>query len=99
MSRITLKMLEATCEHLNRITGSPLESHTKISETGFPRHKSNPDHFCLSQAYGGVKLVRYCTEGGGATDITHGYDTKSDLYDKMQAYIAGVRLGMELKNE
>ncbi len=97
MSRITIKMLEATCEHLNRLTGSPLESHTKISEKAFPRYRSNLDHFCLSHAYAGVKLVRICTDGGGETDITNGYDTKAHLYDKIQACIAGVRLGMELK--
>lgn len=95
MSRITIKQLEQCCEHLNRVTKSPLESHTRELVKGFPVYKSAPGHFCLSQAYGGMKLVRYTSTGGSEEDITYGYDTKPVLYGKIQGVIAGLQLAGE----
>ena len=94
MPRTTLKQLEQCCEHLNRLTGSPLTSHIRKPETSC--FKTNTGHFFLDQAYGGVKLVRYVSEDGAEMDITYGHTTKLILLGKIQAVIVGVRLGKEL---
>ncbi|MEK0324194.1 MAG: hypothetical protein QQN63_00690 [Nitrosopumilus sp.] len=99
MTRITLKDLENLIERLNRVTGSPMVSHTKldVADKAFPRYKSNPGHYCLDRAYGGNKLVRITSEGSGETNISNGgYDTKTILYHEILAILTGIEIGKGL---
>lgn len=87
MNRITNKDLEAVCQRINEITGSPIESYVRT------------DGKCLAQignyhidgAYGGVSLHRMCNQGGGVDEVFGcGHVTKRDLYYRMQAFIRGL---------
>ena len=62
MTKITQKDLEGLCNRLNRMTNSPMEPYTKGEDGKF---KANPGNYHLDYAYGGVKLVRMCNDGGG----------------------------------
>lgn len=47
--------------------------------------------YCLSFAYGGVALHRYCNEHGGVHDVfNRGHMPKRELYDMIHAYESGV---------
>jgi hypothetical protein len=85
--RTTLAQLEKLVEYLNKLTNSPMASYTK-TETGY---NANIGNYHLDGAYGGHKLVRMVSTGGGITDIsTIGFASKSDLYDWIHAYIKGI---------
>lgn len=84
--RITKADLENTVSRINEATGSPTESYTKTKDG----YRANPGNYHLNWAYGGCQLVRMCNNGGGITTITNGFDTKSDLYYQMRAYLNGV---------
>lgn len=90
MNRITEKDLQAVCDHLNRLTGSPKEPYTVSNG----RNVSNPDCYLLDHAYGGVALHRIANLSGGVYDIFHGHYTKRELYDRMHAYIQGIESTM-----
>lgn len=87
MYRITQKDLEILTKRINESTDSPLEPYTKKDNS----IKVNVGNYHLDYAYGGVKLVRMVNEGGGITNIsTTGYGTKRELYNWMQAFLAGL---------
>ena len=87
MTRITNKDLEAVVARINRATDSPDTSWTR-TDAGM---KANIGNYHISGAYGGVSLHRMVTDGGGITDVfSCGHITKRDLYDRMQAYLAGL---------
>ena len=89
MTKITQKDLEGLCNRLNRMTNSPMEPYTKGEDGKF---KANPGNYHLDYAYGGVKLVRMCNEGGGInTPISMGYETKREAYYMIHAYISGIQ--------
>lgn len=50
-------------------------------------------NYHLDWAYGGVKLVQMCSDGGGVYSITQGYDTKKDLYAQLKAFLHGLHTG------
>ena len=79
--RITEKDLRAVIDRINMVTGSPAK----------PYVDGKPQAGCyhLSGAYGGVALHRMARTGTGVTDIFYGHGTKRELYDKMQAWLAG----------
>lgn len=88
MQRITEKMLELSLMRLNAITNSPTSAYTK-NEAG--EFKTNPGHFHLSHAYGGVCVHRMYNEGGAVTTpILSYHTTKRDLYDRLNAFIDGI---------
>ena len=88
MSRITIKDLNAVCERLNRITGSPLVGYMK-GEDG--KYQSQVGNFHISQAYGGYSLCRMANEAGGVSDVFYsGHVPARDLYNQMQAFIRGI---------
>ena len=88
---VTQAVLECQVKIINRITNSPMISYTK-TDSGC---KANVGNYHLDYAYGGVKLVQICTDGGGITEISrNGYGTKRELYYWMDAFITG--LGVEL---
>ncbi len=88
MSRITMKDLEGQVNRLNRITNSPMESYTKLPDGKF---KANIGNYHLDGAYGGWKLGRICSEGGGVSDILScGYVSKREIYQLIYSYIRGI---------
>ena len=90
--RITQKHLEGMVSRLNRLTNSP---ETYMSDIG-GRRVINIGHFHIDGAYGGVNLVRTCTDGGGiSSPIGGGFCTKRELYEKLYAYIRGIELMQE----
>lgn len=89
-TRTTQKDLDGLVARLNRITNSPLE-YTNKSPNVSGHYSANIGHYHLDQAYGGIKLVRVCSEGGGITcPIYMGYETKRVCYGKIAAFIAGI---------
>lgn len=88
MQRITIKFLEAQCDRLNRLTGSPMESYSRDA-TG--RSKANVGCFHISQAYGGYALHRMHNEGGGVSEpLNTGHIPARELSGLISAYIAGI---------
>ena len=92
--RITIKDIENQLERLNEMTGHAAEPYSKGADGKF---KPNPGNYHLDQAYGGCKIVQMsCTDGcTGVSNVTHGFDTKRDCYEKLCAFIAGVRTEQE----
>ena len=89
MARTTIKDLERQVARINELTGSPATSYTKFKDGTI---KSNPLNYHLDQAYGGIKLSRMCSEGGGIYDISSGYGTKAELERFMNALIMGLQM-------
>jgi hypothetical protein len=91
--RITQKDLDHLVARINVATGSPMfpyNDHGKGSAPG-KRYTPNAHNYHLDYAYGGVKLVRMCGEGSGISEIsTGGFGTKRELYQWMQAFLAGL---------
>ena len=87
-NRITNTVLKAVVDRINRITDSPMEPYTKMPDG---RYQANIGNYHLSGAYGGVDLHRMHNESGGVTTpLNCGHISKRDLYNLMQAYIAGL---------
>ena len=87
---ITLKNLQAVVDRINKATGSPVKPYTEVND----KLIANIGNYHLSSAYGGYKLHRMCTLGGGIRDISNsGYMSKRALYDIMHAYLAGYEAG------
>ena len=84
--RITDKHLDALCARINKMTGSP-EAPYRRDADGM---RANVGNYHVSHAYGGVCLHRMSNESGGVTTpLTYGHVQKRDLYNAMQAFIAG----------
>lgn len=89
MERITQKDLENVVARINSVTKSPSETVTKKGKL----FSWNINNYHLDYAYGGVKLVRTCNKHGGISTIsTGGFGTKRELYNWMQAYLAGIAI-------
>jgi hypothetical protein len=87
MDRIGIKDLEAKVDYLNRLTDSPLEPYTRDGD----RFRSNPDHYQIGQAYGGVELQRIFNEGGAvSTPLNTGHIPKRQLAEILSAFINGI---------
>lgn len=82
MTPVTKKDLEYLVDRINRDANTPIQPYID----GIVQ----PGNYHLSWAYGGVKLVQICNEGGGERDITSGYGTKRELYYQMQAFLRGL---------
>lgn len=76
---ITNKDLEGLVKTINEITNSPTEGY-------------KPNQYMLDGAYGGWKLVRKCADNTGIHEITSGYVSKRDLYNRLQAILIGLRM-------
>lgn len=86
--RITKKDLEARIKYLNRLTKSP-ETHMTIKESG--ERVINIGHYHLDCAYGGYELVQIVNNGGGVrAPLNTGHVTARELYNCLNAYIAGI---------
>lgn len=88
--RITLAYLTAVIERINKATSSPLTPYTEDAEG---RLRGNIGNFHLSRAYGGYCLHRMATDGGGVSDVFYcGHTSARDLYNRMHALLAGLRI-------
>ena len=83
--QITIKDIRAVVDRINLITNSPGSPWSKDGD----KYRANVGNYHLDSAYGGHQLVRMVNDGGGIEVIIHGYRTKRDLYNLMQAFIAG----------
>ena len=88
MTRTTKANLEALCDSINRATGSPEAAYTRDADG---KLRGNPGNYHLDWAYGGVKIVRMCNEGGGITNVTEGFNSKRETYGLGHAYLRGIR--------
>lgn len=92
MTRITKSHLEAMAHRINVLTGNPTaywNASTTLTEAG---------HYHLDYAYGGVALYQTSNGSGGARDVLRsGHVSKSNLYDRMCAYIYGIEDSKEAK--
>jgi hypothetical protein len=87
-NRITDKDLKYLVDRINEVTGSPMQAWTKQPDGSF---KAQIGNYHLSHAYGGVCLHRMSNEGGGVhTPLFCGHRPKRELYEAMQAYLAGL---------
>lgn len=88
MERIRRKDLDVLVDRINMVTGSPMASYTKTDKMPY---KANIGNYYIEGAYGGVKLVRIVSDGGGIENIsTGGFGTKRELYNWMQAFLEGL---------
>ena len=88
MQRITDKDLENLVDRINRTLGTPM-TYATANDDG--KRTINIGNYHLDSAYGGVQLVQTVTIGGGVRVIIHGYGTKRELFNKMHAFLEGVR--------
>lgn len=87
MTRITNKQLDNLVNRINKATGSP-STYITVKDG---QRIININHYHLDSAYGGVKIVRTCNDGGGIQDISrNGYGTKRQAYDFMEAFLIGL---------
>ena len=85
--RVTQKDLEQKATLLNEITGSPLTAWTRTDG----KNTANIGHYYISQAYGGVNLMRNVNLGGGVSEpLSFGHVPKRELYPMLCAFIAGI---------
>jgi hypothetical protein len=88
MERIREVDLENLAEIINKKTGNPLTPYKK-DETG--KFSAQIGNYHLDYAYGGVALEQMVNIHGGVNSVFGcGYVTKRDLYNRMQAFIAGL---------
>lgn len=89
MNRITTKQLEAMTQAINKTLNAPTVSHHRGDQN---QMVPNPGHYQISQACGGVNLVRIESEGGSESDVFgHGHVPKRQLYNELRAMLAGIR--------
>lgn len=87
MERITEKNLNGLMERINTAAGTPLAPWQRNAEG---KLKAAIGNYHLEFAYGGCKIVQTVSEGGGITSITHGYQTKRQVWDMGQAFLRGL---------
>lgn len=86
--RITDKVLEAKIDKLNDMTGSPTSYATRKADGATV---TNPGHFHLDHAYGGVSLHRTMNGAGGIEDVFRcGHVMKRELAGLIDAYLCAL---------
>jgi hypothetical protein len=91
IERITKNRLRGIVSRLNEQFGQPVDAWTR-DESGNLR--ATPGVFVLDCAYGGYRLSRVISEGGGERDITP-RGTARETYDNIRAFMAGVEAARE----
>jgi hypothetical protein len=88
-SRITNKDLQAACDRINCMMGTPAVPYARNADG---THTAQIGCFHLSHAYGGACLHQITHASGGCRSVLGGgHVTKRDLYGQMHAYIAGLQ--------
>lgn len=94
--RITDKHLQALCDRINRVTGSPMVPYALDTVKG--KHVAQIGNYHISHAYGGVSLHRMVNDSGGVSSpLGYGHVPKRELYERMQAFIAGIGAAEEMR--
>jgi hypothetical protein len=88
--KITMRDLEGAVKRLNALVKANPAPYTvegyKVS--------ANVGTYYLSGAYGGHKLERMATSGGGTCDpLRSGYCSKKELYNLIWSFIYGIEEG------
>ena len=87
MQQITIKNLEGVVKRLNGLVGIDKPNYRTIGE------------YVLDGAYGGWKLARLVSEGGGQEDISSGgFVSKRELWNQVQAIIKVVYAQREVSH-
>ena len=81
MQRINMKDLYIVLDEINKLSR---------------KEKGQVGSYHISSAYGGYKLEELESDKGGISSVTYGYDTKGILYGKMQAFLAGLKMGRNI---
>jgi len=90
-NRVTQKMLDNLCDYLNKITGNPETTYTKGADG---KLRANIGNYHIYWAYGGACLHQIQGEGGGVTcPLSQFCMPKRELWERMQAFIAGIEAG------
>jgi hypothetical protein len=90
MKRITRKMLEARIETINSILGLPATPYSFSVVTG--ERVANIGTFHLSQAYGGYCVAVLVNDNGGCSSpIWNSHIPARDAYERISAFIAGLK--------
>jgi hypothetical protein len=90
--RITKNDIKRLATRINEITNSALEYSTEVNG----KRVINVGHYCIGYAYGGCRLDRVCSDGGGISVIsTNGYGTKRELYNWMTAFVVGLEYAID----
>ena len=92
MERTTQKQLDYLVNRINEVTGSPKAPYRQTKDG----YRANHGNYHIDSAYGGVQLVRMCSEGGGVSPVSRdGFGTKRQLHAFMTAFLAGFQAGQE----
>lgn len=81
--QITSKHLQAACDALNRISGSPMVPYVG--------NVSQKDNYHMSYAYGGASLHRMAGTGGATHSPCGGHYPKREMYMRILAFTAGIQ--------
>lgn len=85
--RITDAMLDTLVNSINERTNSPAKPWSIVDG----KNVSNVGNYHLSSAYGGTKLEQM-VEGGGVRDVLNtGFASNRELFNRMHAYLNGLR--------
>ena len=85
--QVTKRDLEGVVKRINLAAGMPLTPYTKSGG----KYIANIGNYHLDWAYGGVKLSRMSSAGGGTSDpLYSGYTTKRELYNMLHAFVNGM---------
>ena len=89
MKPVTQIQLQAVCDRINRVAGTPLSPWTHDAATG--RNTANIGNYHIDGAYGGVSLHQMLSDGGGMRDVFRcGHVSKRELSKLMFAFIDGL---------
>ena len=89
--RITITTLRAVCDTLNRRAGFP--DGTKLWQRIGDRNVATIGMYYIDGAYGGWALDRMAWDGGtGTRNVLH-RGTVRDLYNRMGAFMDGLKIG------
>jgi hypothetical protein len=86
MERITIKHLSHVVALLNDAAGAAREPYTRDEQGQF---RANVGTFTIDRAYGGFRLERIATEGGGASDISP-RGTAREVYTFINGMLEGI---------
>ena len=83
-----MKDLEQVVRIINRETENPETSYTKKDG----KYSANIGNYHLNGAYGGWSLEQMTNECGGVADTLRcGHVSKRELYNRMEAFLDGLR--------
>ena len=86
---ITIREVEQLVEHLNIITGNPVEYSSEVDG----RWVQNEGHYYVQHQTGGYRLEQLCKHG--AKDITS-RGIKREVYNSIHYILKGIDIGKQI---